>query len=90
MGKTLISIRKMQELQEKGQKELYVDKNTLISPAAKDYASEKRIKIICGQEQVCQPNVNTMIVDILKKDFNVVDEGRVNNIVRKVLEKINE
>jgi ethanolamine utilization protein EutQ len=44
----LISVRDVEELAKKGEKTIYLDGSTLITPAAKDAAAAEGIAIVCG------------------------------------------
>lgn len=65
--------------------ELYIEKDMIISPGAKDYCKEKNIKLIYEKPELQQPveTLRDMIKRILKKDFNIMDEKLVNVILEK-------
>ena len=47
--KKLICTKEVEEAEKQGQKVIYIDENTLVTPAAKDAAINAGIEFVCGQ-----------------------------------------
>ncbi|MBN4056534.1 MAG: hypothetical protein COA82_06960 [Alkaliphilus sp.] len=78
MGKKLITIKHLDDMYKNGERELLLDKNSIISPGAKDYAKEKGIKVVYGSLQKTEvrneKKVEDEIKSILLKDYKVSEE----------------
>ena len=85
--KKLITAREVQECKDSGKSKLYVDKNTIITPAARDVASEKNISFVDGIEEEAANSVKlieTNIPNIMPEDKNM-DMDLIYKIVKEVL-----
>lgn len=91
MGKKLITIKHLDNLYKKGERELLLDKNSIISPGAKDYAKEKGIKVVYGSlkkpEVRNEKKAEDEIKSILLKDYNMSEE-LICEITKKCLDKL--
>lgn len=64
---------------------LYVEKDMILTPGAKDYCKERNITLVYGEPETKEPveTLREKVTRILKNDFNIVDENLVNTILRK-------
>lgn len=72
--KKLITAREVQECKNSGKNKIYVDKNTIVTPAARDAALEKNIVLVNGTEEVCIENIVPSLMIEEKKQCHAVEE----------------
>lgn len=85
--KKLITAKEVQECKDFGKSKLYVDKNTIITPAARDVATEKNITFVDGIEEEVASSVKlieTNTPNIKQEDKNM-DMDLIYKIVKEVL-----
>ena len=82
--KKLITAREVQESKSAGKNKMYVDKNTIITPAARDAAMEKDIAFVEGIEEEMAEKVE--IIPLSKKGD---DKEPCQCIEEKVVQKLN-
>lgn len=97
--KTLITVSEIKQFLGKGSKTMYVDNNTIITPAAKDAASEHGIKIVLGTQpkEAYETKLDNATVkeciDGNKAVENVVagvDPAIIAKIVGEVMKSLNQ
>lgn len=77
--KKLITVREIQECKNSGENKIYVDNNTLITPAARDSALENNIDFVEGieQEEVKQVEAPVSSVKVEEKEKSKTLEDKV-------------
>lgn len=89
MGKKLITIKNLSEMYNNGKRTLYMNDQVIISPGARDFAHEKGIKVIYGEERPEKHHdLKINIKKLIKETYCVTEEDQINEIVRKVLESL--
>lgn len=83
--KKLITVREIQECKIAGKDKIYVDKNTIITPAARDTALEKDIAFVEGVEQE-----EVKPVEITAASIKVEEKTEPQTVEEKVVLKLNE
>ncbi|MBC2855076.1 hypothetical protein H3N56_01030 [Cetobacterium sp. 2A] len=63
--------------------EFYVSKDMILPPNIKDYLKEKNVKVIYN-------NDSELIVKILKEEYKIIDDRKINEILRKVKDVIKD
>jgi ethanolamine utilization protein EutQ len=92
--KVLISVNEVNKISEKGQKELYKDSQTIITPAAKDRAEELGIKIKDGRDQESQESKKTqesqeIEEQIISNEIPVDNQMSVNpELIAKIVKNV--
>jgi len=80
--KKLITAREVQECKNSGKNKMFVDKNTIITPSARDLAMEKDITFVLGVEEQVKDSENVLLN---KKDD---DKNKCQSLEEKVVLKL--
>ena len=93
MGKKLITPKNLDEYVLEGQKELIIDRNTIISPGAKDLLDDKNILIIYGEDIPKKDLGNKDLIEegirkILRDEYKIENNEDMKKIIKKICEKI--
>jgi ethanolamine utilization cobalamin adenosyltransferase len=92
MGKKLITPKNLDEYVLEGQKELIIDRNTIISPGAKDLLDDKNILTIYG-EDIPKKDLGSkdLIEDgirkILREEYKIENNEDMKILIKKIWEK---
>lgn len=93
MSKILITKNNLDKFLEKDTKKFLIDNRFILSPGVKDILDERGVKIIY-KSSMNQADDKEKIIEriykLLKEDFNIQDEEKIEKITRKVLEKNNK
>jgi len=69
--------------------EFYVSKDMILLPTVKDYLKEKNIKLSYNKiKESKEISLEDRIKMILKKEFNVIENDKVNRIIKIVKEMV--
>lgn len=91
--KKLITEKVIEELIKNNEKQIVIDDDTLITPAAKDMASNAGIQFVCADEQICRASecCETEQAEFIKENESSEKmELTRETIARAVLEVLNE
>ncbi|KUO51745.1 MAG: hypothetical protein APF76_15295 [Desulfitibacter sp. BRH_c19] len=97
--KTLITVSEIKQFLGKGKKTMYVDTNTIITPAAKDAAGEYGIKIVLGaqakevyetKQDDAEVKACTDTIETVKHEVTGVDPAMIAKIVGEVMKNLNQ
>ncbi|MEG3013649.1 MAG: hypothetical protein RR795_04190 [Cetobacterium sp.] len=77
MKKKLITLENIQNYV--CEKEILVTKDMIIPPKVNDYLKVNGIRIIFAEEQI-----DERIKKILKNEFEILDEDKINEVIRKI------
>ncbi len=91
MGKVLVTKKNLDKFVKEDSKSFLVDDTIILSPGVKDILDERGVKLIYKNNidrNVEKEDILDRISSMLKKDFNIKDEEKINEIAIKVLEKI--
>jgi len=86
--KKLITAREVQECMSSGKSKMYVDKNTIITPAARDAALERNITFVDGVEEDAATCVK--MVDTIAQNIKLGDKKQPQTMEEAVVLKLNE
>lgn len=93
MSKILITKNNLDKFLEKDTKKFLIDNRFILSPGVKDILDERGVKIIY-KSSMNQADDKEKIIEriykLLKEDFNIQDEEKIEKITRKVLKKNNK
>ena len=92
MGKKLITPKNLDEYVLEGQKELIIDRNTIISPGAKDLLDDKNILIIYGEDIPKKDLGNKDLIEdgirkILREEYKIENNEDMKILIKKIWEK---
>ncbi|MCG8499762.1 MAG: hypothetical protein MJB12_05070 [Firmicutes bacterium] len=96
MGKKLITKNNYNGFVSQENNKLYVSGSMILSPGVKDILREKGIGIVYGEKPESADgesssdvvDLESSIVNMLKKDFNIAEGEDMDSIVAKVLKKL--
>lgn len=97
--KTLITVSEVKEFAATGKKTMYIDTNTIVTPAARDAASERGIKIIIGvpREKITEKHQNNeagvprnKLEAANQEASEAVDPALIAKIVGEVIKSLNQ
>ena len=80
--KKLITAREVQECKNAGRCKMYVDKNTIITPAARDAAMEKDIAFVVGEEELVKE------MEVLPVSKKIDEKQQSESVEEKVVQKL--
>jgi ethanolamine utilization protein EutQ len=84
--KKLITVKDIENCIQSGEKRLYIDSNTLITPSARDAAREKNIEFTdCPKCEKAECSIEEKVVQKLGTEANDIDMGLIYKIVKEVL-----
>ncbi|MGO1369286.1 MAG: hypothetical protein ACTHVE_04600 [Senegalia sp. (in: firmicutes)] len=99
MKKILLTKNNYKEFISKDESQICMQDNMILTPGAKDEIRRSKIDIVYGEmknddkrEDNSSSTQETIsnIKDILKKDFNISDEEKVEKVCNLVLNKLNK
>lgn len=93
MGKKLITPKNLDEYVLEGQKELIIDRNTIISPGAKDLLDDKNILAIYGEDILKKDLGSKDLIEdgirkILREEYKIENNEDIKILIKKICEKI--
>ncbi|MBS3969209.1 MAG: cupin domain-containing protein [Clostridia bacterium] len=97
--KTLITVSEIKQFAGSSKKTMYIDANTIVTPAARDAAGERGIKIVVGappekiseKHQRNEAGVSTKITETVKQNVSgSVDPALIAKIVGEVIKSLNQ
>ncbi|MBW4828068.1 MAG: hypothetical protein KZY61_02215 [Clostridiaceae bacterium] len=91
MGKVLVTKKNLDKFVKEDSKSFLVDDTIILSPGVKDILDERGVKLIYKNNidrNVEKEDILKRVSRILKEDFNIKNEEKINKITTKVLEKI--
>lgn len=91
MSKVLITKKNLDKFVKEDAKSFLVDNTIILSPGVKDILEERGVKLIYKNnidKTVEKGDLFKRVSSILKEDFNLEDDEKINKIAIKVLEKI--
>ncbi|MCW8000046.1 hypothetical protein CFK35_19530 [Clostridium sp. cpc1] len=91
MGKVLVTKKNLDKFVKEDSKSFLVDDTIILSPGVKDILDERGVRLIYKNNidrNVEKEDILKRVSRILKEDFNIKNEEKINKITTKVLEKI--
>ncbi|WP_026894210.1 hypothetical protein [Clostridiisalibacter paucivorans] len=98
MGKVLLTKKNINQYVSKGDEKIYIGKDMILTPGAKDIIRNMGLTIVYGEkpeEKDCDycfdPEiVKKDILKMLKEDYGISDEVRLNELCNETLNRINK
>jgi ethanolamine utilization protein EutQ len=86
--KKLITVAEIKDCIAKNGKTIYIDENTIITPAARDMANEREIKFVCSNEQTVNSCIET-VEKQLKQSSNSIEKSVIDqNLIAKIVGEV--
>ena len=88
--KKLITADNVKKSFDNGEKCMYTDSNTIITPSARDYASDKNIKFVDEPIEKIEDKTDKLkedngAIDRISQQFEGIDRGLIEKIIKEVM-----